>query len=416
MAQNIYLSISDYDTVVKNLSTFARDQNLKSAIPMRSQAGVSSVYAFTGGFSRVYKISLNKQYKALRCWHKDPGKVQKRFPLVSDYLSEKPSPYFVDIKYVPNAMSYNNKNISVSLMEWIEGDTLSKLLEKNIHNKQMIMIVASEFLNMTRNLHEAKIAHGDLQTENIMVLKKGDNNLALKLIDYDSLYVPTLPHEHLDDLVGLPSFQHPRRKTLSNNKSDYYKADYFSELVIFLSLISYVHKPSLWTGVKERLLFESTDFESHGKSTIFSELSKIQEPQINFLAEKLKEYCELLPNNLQPLDNLLSKSLKSNITINYSSQDMGSFFGSQPLKPASPQYNKKKDDLKFEDAIMNSSPTALLCQNGHKQPKVNPNDPYCPACNSPRYFFGPAQTCPNCRNSVPKSVIRFCPHCGRNLV
>ncbi len=415
MSQNSYLPISDYDIVIKNLSKFAKDQTLKSAVPLKSQ-GLSSLYAYTGGFSRVYKVKMNNQLKALRCWHKDPGKVQKRFPLVSNYLSEKPSPYFVDIKFIPNAMTYNNKNISVSLMDWIEGDTLSRFLEQNIHDKQLIMLVANELLKMTKSLHEARIAHGDLQTENIMVLKKSAGSVALKLIDYDSLYVPTLPQEHLDELVGLPSFQHPKRKVLSNNKSDYYKADYFSELVIFLSLIAYVHKSDLWTGAKERLLFESTDFENPDKSKVFLELAKVQDPQIVFLAERLKEYCKLSPNNLIPIEDYLIKSSKLGAVTESAPQDMNSFFRNQPPKNNSFQNFNKNDALNFENTILKSVAVPVLCQNGHNQPMVNPNAPYCPRCNDPRYFFGPAQTCPGCRNVIPKSVIRFCPHCGKSLV
>lgn len=413
MANNNYLSISDYDKVVKNLTTFAKDQALKTATPMKSQ-GLSNLYAFTGGFSRVYKININNQTKALRCWHKDPGKVQKRFPIVSDYLAQKPLPYFVDIKYIPNAMSYNKNNISVSLMDWIEGDTLSKFLEKNIKNKKMMSLVANEFLSMVSDLHKSRIAHGDLQTENI-IISQNNGNFALKLIDYDSLYIPSLPNEHLDDLVGLPSFQHPNRKELVNNKPNYFKSDYFSELVIFLSLYAYVEQPRLWVGGKERLLFDATDFENPNSSAIFSELLRSKDSQIAFLAKKLKEFCGLSPNNLLPLEDLLDKSSKSAFKTPNSSQDLESFF-QQPVEIVSKSKISKKEDLSFEKLFNNPDTTStniLKCKRGHKQ--INPNDVYCPTCNDKLSFFGPSQTCPGCRNAVPKLTIRFCPHCGKNL-
>lgn len=413
MTNNNYLSISDYDKVVKNLTTFAKDQSLKTATPMKSQ-GLSNLYAFTGGFSRVYKININNQSKALRCWHKDPGKVQKRFPIVSDYLSKKPSPYFVDIKYIPNAMSYNKNDISVSLMDWIEGDTLSKFLEKNINSKKMMSLVANEFLSMVSDLHKSRIAHGDLQTENI-IISRNNGNFALKLIDYDSLYIPSLPNEHLDDLVGLPSFQHPNRKELVNNKPNYFKADYFSELVIFLSLYVYAEQPRLWVGGKERLLFDATDFEKPNKSAIFSELLRSKDPQIALLAKKLKEFCGLSPNNLLPLEDLLDKSSMSAFTSQNSSQDLELFF-QQPVEVVEKTKNSIKKDISFENIFNNpnsASTKTLRCKNGHKQ--INPNDIYCLTCNDKQSFFGPSQICPRCHSNIPKLTIRFCPQCGRKL-
>src|SRR5215216_6179003 len=110
MNSNEFLSMAAYDDVVKNLDKFATDEKLKQAKPEMISGltpGMKSLYAIPGGYSRVYKITIENKLKALRCWIKNPGKVQKRYALIHNYLSDHPLPYFVDFQYVPNALHYN---------------------------------------------------------------------------------------------------------------------------------------------------------------------------------------------------------------------------------------------------------------------------------------------------------------------
>ncbi len=415
MASNNYLSIGDYDILVQNLSKFAKDQRLKVAVPFQT-TGVSRLYAFTGGFSRVYKVRINNQSKALRCWHKDPGKVQNRFPTISDYLSKKSFPFFVDIIYIPDAMSFKGKNIAVSLMDWVEGETLLKFLEKNINNTNLIKLIAQKFLEMAEELHKNKIAHGDLQAENIMVYSNG-GNLSLRLIDYDSLYIPLLSESILDELVGLPSFQHPNRKELVQNKSNYYKADYFSELVIFLSLIAYSQQPTLWSGSKERLLFDSSDYIRPKASRLIKDLLNSPNSQVVYLTEKLVEYCLTSPNSLQPIEKIISSSTKPGTNRNVQQDNFEQFFKKEVnVTPKTRTSTKKAQGI--DDFFGNSisvSTNNLVCQRGHPAPKPNPADPYCPVCNDYSYFFGPGQNCPSCNRIIPKRIIARCPGCGAKL-
>ncbi len=415
MASNSFLSISDYDLLVQNLSKFAKDKRLASAIPFET-TGVSKLYAFTGGFSRVYKVRINNRPKALRCWHKDPGKVQTRFPAISDYLSKNSSPYLVDIVYIPNAITFKGKDIAVSLMDWIEGETLLKFLERNINNSNLIKLLAQKFLEMAEELHKNKIAHGDLQAENIMVYGNGEN-VSLRLIDYDSLYIPLLPENNLDELVGLPSFQHPNRKELIQNKSNYYKADYFSELVIFLSLIAYAQQPALWVGSKERLIFDSSDYIRPNNSKLIKELLDSPNNQVAYLTKKLVEYCQISPNNLQPIEKIISSSGIQNKSSTVKQNDFEQFFQTEvkvTSKPKTP--TKKAQDI--DDFFGNSisvKTNNLVCQRGHPAPKPNPIDPFCPTCNDFNYFFGPGQNCPSCNRIIPKRIIARCPGCGAIL-
>jgi len=126
-------------------------------------------------------------------------------------------------------------------------------------------------------------AHGDLQHGNILINKSGE----LVVIDYDSMYVAELKGLP-DNVKGLPGYQHPARQ---KNKAISPKLDYFSESVIYTSLVVYSEMPQLWNKYKdtEDLLFSKEDFLNPNQSEIIKTLSKSNNKLIADLTTKMKE-------------------------------------------------------------------------------------------------------------------------------
>lgn len=160
---------------------------------------------------------------------------------------------------------------------------------------------------MVADLHTHRISHGDLQNGNIL-LKKDGTDVEIKLIDYDSLFVPDL-HGQPSPTPGLPEYQHPARGLLSNEK-----VDYFSELVIYLSFLSLSEKPDLWSQfgdtkrVSDGLLFSKKDFENPDQSDIFQKLANLS-PDVQQLTATLKAFCAKTSlDELEPLEAILPKS------------------------------------------------------------------------------------------------------------
>lgn len=149
-------------------------------------------------------------------------------------------------------------------------------------------------------LHEKDISHGDLQHGNIKVRSNGD----ICLIDYDSLYVPQLSNEK-DVIKGLPGYQHPKRKDLDKLSP---KSDYFSELIIYLSLLVIAENPHYWQKIEqeERLIFSDKDLINPRSSSTFKELKKLS-PEIVYFTEQLEKCCQISDiEYLQPLEILVS--------------------------------------------------------------------------------------------------------------
>ena len=193
----------------------------------------------------------------------------------------------------------------ITRMEWAEGETLCQFIKSNLHDAEVLRNAASEFAKMVETLHAHQISHGDLQDGNILFKQNGPN-VEIKLIDYDSLFVPAL-RGFRESVRGLAEYQHPQR--MAGGATSNETVDYFSELVIYLSLISVAEKPGLWDTFGQQteraLLFTAKDFKDLKRFDDFQKLEGLS-PNVKQLASKLKEFCENPSiDQLEPLESCI---------------------------------------------------------------------------------------------------------------
>ena len=150
-------------------------------------------------------------------------------------------------------------------MDWVEGDNLHDFItntkenDSTIEFKRKMRELAMNFKTMFKDLHQAGISHGDLQHGNVVI----KDDLSIKLVDYDSVFVPTISGE-TQITSGLTGYQHPSRKGSCTEASAC--DDYFSELIIYSGLLALSLKPELWPDDEEEIdnfsfLFTEKDFE-----------------------------------------------------------------------------------------------------------------------------------------------------------
>ena len=241
-----------------------------------------------GGFCVAFPMNSNRggTKRCYRIWFVDNVETL-RFEEIADHVTKRGAnlrPYIVNYTYIPKAMKVENRFLPGVKMEWIEGQKLNKYIETH-NDPETIKRLAESFLKMCKLLCENKVAHGDLSNSNILVTHSGE----LRLIDYDSVYVPSMGNEFYQTTAGQPSFQHPERGKKPNLMS--YRDDYFSQQVIYLSLLAIARNPQLISCISdEELLFTAYDlqsFDNYKNSNGYNALKRINDPFINLLSEEL---------------------------------------------------------------------------------------------------------------------------------
>lgn len=293
----IYPSRMEIMNAISN-PVFYRAAELKGGHPLKHG---SRIINWAGGFANLYPfIQADGTKIAVKCWCADINNAQERFVRISSFLEKNNCPYFIKTKLVTDALMVSGELYPVGIMEWVEGDTLKDYIEDNTPSKELFLNLATKFLEMVKTLHQLNVSHGDLQHGNIMILPDG----SMKLIDYDSMYVPGL--DNMQDVIkGLPGYQHPARRKVKFIDP---KSDYFSELVIYMSLLLFAEKPSMWQDYvdTEDLLFSCDDFADLQNSDIYKEFKNSSNPQIRSLFQKMLEALSVNDINLlHPLEELL---------------------------------------------------------------------------------------------------------------
>lgn len=258
-----------------------KDEVIRNGNFEKSSRGV--IY-YSGGFTVVFPVYSNGHKWAFRCWHTEMGNVRKRFKVIADYVNQLNSSYFCNFYYCDSGLIVDGKVFPTTRMDWINGKTINQYIAKNAENKELVLILADKFLRMTDSLHKYHIAHGDLQHGNIIITDTGD----IKLVDYDSLFVPGLEGES-DIITGKAEFQHPKRNQLKITSE---KLDYFSEIVIYISILAIAEDHNIINefSIDDSLLFQSADWNNFESSRIYKRLCELENNDITLLLGILCDY------------------------------------------------------------------------------------------------------------------------------
>ena len=300
IGKTIMVDIKDIKVSIQS-GTLIQDKFFKNADFLKDSRG--RLISFTGGYTVVIPAIVKNEKWAFRCWHTPVTDAKQRYSLISKAIKKSKLPYFCSFDYTENGLIIKGDSYPITKMRWIEGLNLKKYICKYSHDSKSIKRLAKSFLDMVFELHSHEIAHGDLQHGNIIVSESGE----LFLVDYDSMYVPEMKDQYADIITGLIDYQHPSRK---NNSYSSEKLDYFSEVIIYTSLLAIAEKPELVSLYNvedsESLLFTSKDFEDIKRSQIYRDLKVLQNPDIDLCLNILSEYLSTNDINLlQPIENYL---------------------------------------------------------------------------------------------------------------
>lgn len=289
-------SPQDYNEAIQHPSASLSDLSLHDAEAAVDSLGLPR--PVSGGFASVYKLSTENRDWAIRFFLLNIGDQQDRYSRIAEFIGKVNMPYMVNFEYQPQGVRIAAAWFPLLKMEWVDGLTLEQYVLTNAVNRDRMDDLCARFLQLEGDLRTSGIAHGDLQHGNIIVTPDGE----LKLVDYDGLYIPSMPHSPSSER-GHPNYQHPSRNTETFDES----LDNFSSLVIYTSLLAIAKSPHLvrdLNACSDNLLFRSADFAAPEQARVFHELEKHPDDDIRHLARLIRGYVREAPESVPSLQQL----------------------------------------------------------------------------------------------------------------
>lgn len=274
--------------------------------------GILGPESYAGGFCIVFPFQKRNAKKAVRVWHQEIGKIKQRYNLISPDIHKYGAPYLCDVEFIEKALVVDRTLIDVMVMDWVEGQPLKKYLQSIIESNELdskkksrLSDLAKKLLDMFEYFHQLHFSHGDLQHDNILITENGE----IKVIDYDCFYTPALGLNFYQTTSGYKGYQHPSR--FNNHIISNEKVDYFSELIIYLSIIAISEDLELWEIAKDSdfsFLFSEQDFYGLETSDIYNKINQLSQECRDLLAV-LKKYLGIQSiNDLFPFTDALLKN------------------------------------------------------------------------------------------------------------
>jgi eukaryotic-like serine/threonine-protein kinase len=241
-----------------------------------------------GSSAVVFQATVEGQPQALRCYIRNDASSRDRYSALDAYLAASDlSPYVSGATWLDAAIQVNRATWPVLTMDWIDGRTLNEYVDFLVSgsNAAALATLAARWRSLVTLLQSSEFTHGDLQHGNIMVDQEGQ----LRLVDFDGVWVPQLAGQSPPTEFGHPNYQHPGRHVWGR------WLDTFSALVIYLSLVALSKDPGLWLALynSKNLLFAKNDFFPPFKTEAWKQLAAMGDPQVDELARRLQECCDL---------------------------------------------------------------------------------------------------------------------------
>ncbi|HEX2699393.1 MAG TPA: hypothetical protein VHM89_04215 [Acidimicrobiales bacterium] len=278
------------------------DPELAAAVPVLGPLGLPR--AISGNVAVVFRLDgAGGRSWAVRCFVRPLDEERSRYAALRAHLATLESSWRVGFDLQPCGIRVDGAWWPVLKMEWVRAEPLLAYVERHLWDGAALGYLATRVTALAERLRADGVAHGDLQHGNILVAPGGD----LRLVDYDGMFVPGLA-----GLTGTErghrNYQHPGREVGDFGPD----LDSFSSWVIYASLAALAADPLLWgrlDGGEEAFLLRQHDLQDPDRSAALAAMETSDGPGVPALAELLRSFLAMHPNEVPPLSLALAPAL-----------------------------------------------------------------------------------------------------------
>jgi formylglycine-generating enzyme required for sulfatase activity len=297
---------TQYFEAVQNLRSSVGDEELIEGRPACNVQGMPMLWS--GHFADVYKIECpaTGNIWALKCFTREVAGLRDRYRDISVHLKQAKLPFTVRFQYLESGIRIAGRWFPALKMRWIEGLSLNQFVENHVNRPKTLGQLLVLWPKLAKRLREAGVAHADLQHGNVLLVPMHRGQLALKLIDYDGMFIPSLADRPSGEL-GHPAYQHPQRLREGTYS---FEVDRFSHLAVYCAVRCLkVGRQGLWDRFNndDNLLFREADFRNPGKSELFQLLWGLPDRDARALVGRLALACGMPIDQVPLLNEVLVK-------------------------------------------------------------------------------------------------------------
>ena len=280
-------NLTDYKNAVANAG--ARFATVK-ATPVRDAQGNPAFLA--GNFAGVFKmVGADGAPLAVKCFTRKIPHLERRYGAIAAFIKSSGSPHFVPFQFLSGEIYVTSRlvphgDFPVLTMPWVEarnlGAVVALLCERN--KPAALARLGQAWAQLCLDLLDRGVAHGDLKHDNVLVTDQGK----LRLIDYDSMYLPAL-QGLTSSALGSPHFQHPLR-----NESHFHgELDHVSMLSVLLALRHLIFHPQDYARYHngENILLRRQDLADPRHSDLLRQMKNSPDMFIKDWALRLESCC-----------------------------------------------------------------------------------------------------------------------------
>jgi WD40 repeat protein len=283
----------DYNEAIQSPRTCFSDPELQAGEPLTNALGLPRPRS--GNFADVYEVDCpaTQSRWAVKCFTREIRGLRERYAEISRHLQQAKLPFGVEFHYLEQGIRAHSSWYPVVKMRWIEGLLLNEFVRDSLDKPARLTALSQIWTRLAKRLREANVVHADLQHGNVILVPGSTaGSLAIKLIDYDGMWVPALANRPSGEL-GHPNYQHPQRLRERIYSPD---VDRFGLLVVATALRALIaHGQALWDRYDngDNLLFKESDFRAPEESALFRELSQSSDAETRALVGRLQQAIAL---------------------------------------------------------------------------------------------------------------------------
>ena len=309
-ARESFLTVMEYRKRIESDTWrfFRNDPELARAHPVPHPRKPNKIIFFSGAMAGFFPMVGAKGKIGVKLFFQKIPDLAVRYEAIGSALRQLASPHFISLEYREGPRGgavWGTEYTPYVKMECVEGVVLKeKVVDLSAgRDAQGLRQLAEQWRTIALMMEREKIAHGDIQAENLMVEPSG----RVRLIDLDTMFVPGLRPRRLKCVAyGIPAWQHPLKRTDEDHFDD--RLDRFPSLAMYLCLLALSDDPGLFNGPavgENEILFTKQDFADPGGSAIFQALGRSSDAEVRRLSDALAKAALAPYDQVPPFSRLV---------------------------------------------------------------------------------------------------------------